>query len=422
MGENLKIRIPFLNEFQVVEIADKNVCGILHPNKVETGNEVECVASSLKTPLNSEEIVKFLKNLNKLVIVVNDRTRPTPTSKILDILHPYIVKAEPQIVIATGAHRAPTEPEYREILGKYYESYRKRTLHHDDKDSESLAYFGKSRLTRDIYINKTVLEANGIITIGSVEPHYFAGFTGGRKSIIPGVVDYETIEQNHFHALSKEACPMKLQGNPVHEDLETTMRKICGEKDVFAINVVTDRNRKIYSCASGHIIDSFYPLIKPAKEVYNVRIEEKADIVVTIAQPPLDLDLYQSQKAIENAKQVVKADGIIILVSGCFEGIGPRAFFDLLSIASSPEQIYDKIRERYRLGYHKSAKMVETIMMAKLWGVTSLPEEVSRKALIEPFADVQRAIDSALKEKGKDAKVLFIMDGGMTVPTIGTKD
>ncbi|MFX1351798.1 MAG: nickel-dependent lactate racemase [Promethearchaeota archaeon] len=422
MGANLKIRIPFLNEFQTITIADKNVYDILHPNKFEITNEIECVKSSLRTPVNSEDIGKFLKNLDKLVVVVNDRTRSTPTSKILDILHPYIVKAKPQILIATGSHRAPTEPEYKEILGKYYESFRRQTRHHDDQDSESLAYFGKSKLTRDIYINKMILEADGIITVGSVEPHYFAGFTGGRKSIIPGVVGHESIEQNHFHALRKEACLMKLQGNPVHEDLEATMRRICREKDIFAINVVTDRNRRIYSCASGHIIDSFYPLIKPAKEVYNVRIEEKADIVVTIAQHPLDIDLYQSQKAIENAKQVVEAEGIIILVSGCLEGIGPRAFFDLLSAASSPEEIYEKIREGYKLGYHKSAKMVETMMMAKLWGVTGIPQEVMSKALIEPFSDVQKAIDLALKEKGRDAKVLFIMDGGMTVPTIGRKD
>lgn len=422
VGENLRIRIPFLRSFQTISLPRKNVHSVLYPNKVRIRNEAKNIKASLENPVNYESFERFLQDHETFVIVVNDRTRPTPTSRILDTVLPYVGKKETQILVATGSHRAPTEAEYREILGKHYSSFRSRTSHHDDKDSQNLVHLCRSDLGYDVYINELVTRADGVITIGSVEPHYFAGFTGGRKSLVPGVVGHRSTEQNHYHALKKEACPLKLKGNPVHEDLENVTQKISNEMDIFAINVVTDRNNRIYSCASGHIIDSFYRLVKPAEDVYSVIIKEKADVVVTVARPPLDIDLYQSQKAIENTKKAVRDKGIIILVSGCYEGIGPRAFFDLLSMSSTPEEVFNKIREGYKLGYHKAAKIAETVMIGGLWGVTGLSPEVLRKALIKPFANVQTAINSALEDRGSDATVLFVMDGGMMVPTTGIDD
>lgn len=405
-----------------MSIPRRNVHSVLYPNKVRTGDEAETVRASLEDPVNSESFERFLQERDTLAIVVNDRTRPTPTSRILDMILPLIGEKETQILIATGSHRAPTEAEYKEILGKHYRLFRSRTSHHDDKDSQNLVYLCRSNLGYDIHVNKLITEADAVITIGSVEPHYFAGFTGGRKSLVPGVVGHKSTEQNHYHALRKEACPMKLEGNPVHEDLEAITQKICKEIDIFAINVVTDRHSRIYSCASGHIIDSFHRLVGPAEDVYSVTIKEKADIVVTVARPPLDVDLYQSQKAIENTKNAVRDKGIMILVSGCSEGIGQKAYFDLLSMSSTPEEVFAKIREGYRLGYHKAAKIAETIMMVDLWGVTGLSPEVLKRALIKPFTNIQTAIDSALEDKGSDARVSFVMDGGMVVPTIGTSD
>ncbi len=422
VGENLRIRIPFLRSFQTISLPRKNVHSVLYPNKVRIRNEAKNIKASLENPVNYESFERFLQDHETFVIVVNDRTRPTPTSRILDTVLPYVGKKETQILVATGSHRAPTEAEYREILGKHYSSFRSKTSRHDDKDSQNLVHLCRSDLGYDVYINELVTRADGVITIGSVEPHYFAGFTGGRKSLVPGVAGHRSTEQNHYHALKKEACPLKLKGNPVHEDLENITQKISNEMDIFAINVVTDRNNRIYSCASGHIIDSFYRLVKPAEDVYSVTIKEKADVVVTVARPPLDIDLYQSQKAIENTKKAVRDKGIIILVSGCHEGIGPRAFFDLLSMSSTPEEVFNKIREGYKLGYHKAAKIAETVMISGLWGVTGLSPEVLRKALIKPFANVQTAINSALEDRGSDATVLFVMDGGMMVPTTGIDD
>jgi len=309
----LKLDIYFANSVETIEVDEENIQEIIYPNKVEKKDQKALLLKAFKNPINSVSFYDFIDANDRFIIIVNDIFRSTPTSKILDFIVDDIKDKDFRILIATGSHRKPTEDEKKKIVGEsFYNRFKNLILFHDSKLSNHV-YLGKSKFGTDIYINNIIFDYGALITINSIEPHYFAGYTGGRKSIVPGIAGYETITQNHHFALKKEAQLTKLKGNPVHEDIEDIVSKVNSKVKIFSINIVTDFDGNIYDCATGNIFDSFYSLIPSANEVYSAKISGKADIVLTVTRPPLDSNLYQSQKALESAKVAVKDNGIIIL-------------------------------------------------------------------------------------------------------------
>jgi nickel-dependent lactate racemase len=181
---------------------------------------------------------------------------------------------------------------------------------------------------------------------------------------------------------------------------------------------VLDGNHRVYAAAAGDLKDSFFSLLAKADEVFVVPIKRQTEIVVTVALKPNDIDLYQSQKALDNGKTALKDGGIIILVSACRNGIGSQAFLDLLSSEKTYKAVIDKLDREYKLGYHKACKMAEIGVKAQIWAVTPLDGNLISKAHMRPFKSVSDALAKALEEKGPDAKVTFIMDGGVTIPRL----
>ncbi len=414
----MDIQVPYGKEEAVhVSLPDENVVGVFHPNKVAQQNESGILLHAMENPIGSKSFSKFLSDAQDVLFIVNDGTRPTPTSKVLDILYDQIKNANINFIIATGVHRAPTDDEFRFIFGTYYDILKDRIHVHDSKRDEDMVHIGTSKNGTEMYVNRRGMDAHKIVIIGSVEPHYFGGYTGGRKSFLPGIASRKTIAQNHRHALKLQAQALALEGNPVHEDMIDALKTI-EDKEIFSIQTVLDGERRLYGVTSGHIHESFYAAIDKAQEVFCVPIPEKADIVVSVAPYPMDIDLYQSQKALDNGKLALKQDGILIMVSKCRTGIGEPGFFELLSSCDSPQKALETIQQGYKLGYHKAAKMAEIGTWAQMWGVTDLDDKDMNAIFIKPFHDLQQALDQALKEKGQHAKVLFLMDGSITVPMI----
>jgi len=157
-----------------------------------------------------------------------------------------------------------------------------------------------------------------------------------------------------------------------------------------------------------------------AKDVFSVEIRDRADIVVAVAPYPMDIDLYQSQKAIDNSKLALNPNGILILVSSCRKGVGAESFIKLLSEARNPDEVFDKIEKGYKLGYHKAAKMAEIMKWASLWAYTKLKPELLNKIFIKGYTNLQKALEATLKEKGNE-KILFMMDASLTVPRIAPR-
>lgn len=413
----MKIGIPYGKQGVVVEVEDSRVSGIIEPNTVSVGDEMETVRKGIDRPFNSRSFDEFIADASDLVFIVNDYTRPTPTAKILGVLYPRIKDKNTKFIIATGIHRAPTEEELSYIFGGHLETLKDRIYVHDARKDEEMAYLGISSTGTEMYVNRMAVEAHKLVTIGSVEPHYFAGYTGGRKSFLPGVASYKTIQQNHKHALDPRAQALVLEGNPVHEDMVDALKTVAG-KEIFSIQTVLDGEKRVYHCTSGNIHDSFLMAIEKAHEVYCVDIKEKADVVLAVAGYPSDVDLYQSQKALDNGKLALKEGGILILVSECRSGIGEQAYFDLLASSETPQTALKKIAQEYKLGYHKAAKMAEIATWAEIWAATGLAGQDVERAFIRPCQGVQEALDTAVERKGEQAKILFLMDASLTVPRV----
>jgi len=411
----MKYSIKYNDEIQKINIPDNTL--IISPKEVKKCDQQQIVNKSLDNPINCDKLDVFLKDKENILIIVNDGTRPTPTAKILETIYPYIEKKNNTVIVATGVHRIANPNEIKKILGNTYDLLKDNVVSHQAREDKDLVYLGTSRNGTPLVINNEVIKNDALIIIGSVEPHYFAGYTGGRKAIMPGVASYKSIEANHKRALDPRAKALNLIDNPVHLDMLDVLN-LLKDKPIYSIMSVMDRDHQIYEITSGNIIDSFDAAIESANEVFTYEINQKYDIVISIASSPMDIDLYQSQKAIDNAKLALKENGILILVSACKEGVGEKAFYNLLKSSTSAKAVLDNIKENYKLGYHKAGKMAQIMTWAQIWVVSELEDSLWSDIFIKPFDSVQEAIDKALEIKGNDASISLMSDGCITVPLL----
>ena len=362
----------------------------------------EVLDKALAAPHDRPVLSKWLDGAKDILVVVNDATRPTPTSKVMKAITPALNErkedgAEIVYMVACGSHRAPTEQEYMNIFGAdLYPTIKDHVDAHDAKNVPMLVYLGTSSAGTRFLVNKRAVQADRVIIVGSVEPHYFAGFTGGRKSLLPGIAGYETIEANHKHALSPDAKTLALEGNPIHDDMQECAAMFPNDK-LFTIQSVVDDEGEVLFASTGDLEKSFKSCVEEARRIFTTPLASRAEIVVTVAPYPMDIDLYQSQKALENSKLAVKDGGAIILVSKCRDGIGLRGFFDLMSSASTPDQVFEVIESGYRLGHQKAAKLAEAVLNCSVFVVSDLSPVDIEKIFMTPYPQLQCAITSALK-------------------------
>ncbi len=401
----MKVRIGYGKGSIEVE-ADK--IRTASPNDVEKRHRETVLNESLDHPEDSKPLSFFVED--EFLLVVNDAQRPTPTPQILDVLLPRIPHKTFEVAVATGSHAPPTEENLRYIFGDHLLQLREKLHIHRAKETPH-TYYGKTSQGVDVYLDEILTHYQKVVIIGSVEPHYFAGYTGGRKAFLPGLAAYSTIEQNHKFAMEKEARNLALKGNRVHECMEEAARLI--PHDIFCMNVVLDKNRNIYACSSGDLFKSFYEATQWCNEVFCVPAQ-KSDIVVAVAPYPMDINLYQAQKAIENGKLALRDGGILIVVAQCWGGIGPDNFYQLLKKCKTPEEALQTLKEGYKLGYHKAGKIAELTTRAQIWAVTDLEPGIVQDVFMKPYTSVQKAVDDAVKVKG--GEVLVFPEASVTVP------
>jgi nickel-dependent lactate racemase len=432
----MKLSVPYLDKTFPLEFPDKNLLAVAEPHDFRAGQRPEAVlAEALARPYgpadtpsaaknrSGQSLTEFLRGGRRVLVIINDATRPTPTEAILGALVPVLENAgikreDLTLLVATGAHRGPTEEEYRQILGSFYDKFRPRSVHHDARKDEDMADLGRTRNGTPILLNKRLFEADRIIVTGSVEPHYFGGFTGGRKAFLPGIAAFRTIEANHKQALSPAARSLALEGNPVHEDMMDALPLI--KAPVFSFMTVLDKEQQVAAAAAGDLLRSFYAAVEVARKIFCVSVPSRADIVVSVAKFPMDIDLYQSQKAIDNGALALRDGGTLILVSSCRDGIGDETYARLLARAASPADARELIRAGYKLGYHKAAKMAEVSSRAAVTAVSELSAEQLNALFIEKAPSPQEALERALKTAAgrgvHTPKILILPDGCVTVP------
>jgi len=245
--------------------------------------------------------------------------------------------------------------------------------------------------------------------------HFFAGFTGGRKSIVPGLAAFSTVQTNHRLAKDEKSCALNLKNNPLHKDLEECL-KLINDRPILTIQCVTDREGNIVDL--GNLQESFLKACQCAAKYYTVDVPRKYDIVIANCEPPLDINLYQLQKAQEHGGRMVADGGVLITVGACKEGIGSEYFIRLTEKYPTPDLVLERGLDDASYGIHKLIKTARQLKKFKVFYVTALDEAVVKRVYLRPFNKIKEALNTALEEIGKNAEMAFLDDAGYTVPVI----
>lgn len=392
----MRIRIPFgEGELQAEAPGEPDL--VLPKPVPAVSSELEVVETSLNNPIGSPRLEDIVSPTTRVALLVSDITRPCPSYKILPhilrrLRRAGVPKENVLIVFATGTHRRHTIEEQARLVGRsVLNEY--RVVDHVCTDEKNLVYLGDTRRGTPVYINSLVHESHVRIGVANIDAHYFAGYSGGAKSLLPGVAGYESIKANHKLMLEPGAETGRLEGNPVREDLEEAASMAGLE---FIVNVVLDGQKRIAGCVSGHFIKAHRRGAKIFNTIYGVEVKEKYDIV--IASPggfPKDLNLYQAQKALDTAAMYVKPGGVIVLVAECREGVGNETTEKLLFSGKTPEEIVEYVRENFELGYHKAYAIARVACKAGIILVSRLPRQLLSKGFIEAAHSLEEALAKA---------------------------
>ncbi|MBS4026726.1 MAG: nickel-dependent lactate racemase, partial [Clostridia bacterium] len=312
-----------------IKLSPENFIGKIEPQEMEgLSDPVQAVREALENPIGSPRLdeIAALKKPGKVVIIVNDLTRVTPYQHMLPPLLAELAEAgvkDGQItfVVATGNHRGHSEQENREL---YTEEIAGRYVFINHDCTKDLVSMGRLTDGNELMVNKHVAEADMVITTGLINPHQIAGFSGGRKSIMPGVVSKELITLNHSRMTAPGAKLGNYQDNPVHH----MMMEVAGRVGVdFILNAVTNSNREIVKVVAGELEQAWIAGVDVSRKMNMVKLAEQADVVIASAGGyPKDINVYQAQKALTNAAEAVKSGGTVILVAQCPEGFGDSVF------------------------------------------------------------------------------------------------
>ena len=403
---------------QTVDVADTRLIGIAEQNEVPvTSTGAEAVRQALDHPIGTGTLGSLVKPGQKIAIITSDLTRPCPSHLILPPILEELAQAgcrdeDITIVFALGGHRRQTEAEQRKLVGDaVYERYRCV-----DSDSADVVHLGVTSSGTPIDITRVVAEADLRIGVGNIEYHYFAGYSGGAKAIMPGSSTWEAIQANHRMMVQPEACAGNLIGNPVRDDLEEAIHHCSLD---FIVNVVLDEHKQLIYAVAGHFIQAHRVGCKFLDGVYSVPLKEKADIViVSQGGAPKDLNLYQTQKALDNSKYAIKDGGIIILVGSCKEGLGEETFAEWMEAATKPADLVERIHRDFKLGGHKAAAIAMVMEKAEIYMVSDMTDELVRSTFMTPFQTVQSALDAATAKLGPASTVYIMPHGGSTLPVL----
>lgn len=416
--------LPFGKEKIKLELPEEQVAGVLvsHAHEYKAPkSEAELVADALANPIGSPKLSELAKGKKNCVIISSDHTRPVPSHVIMPQLLAELRKGNPDIditiLIATGMHRATTKEELIAKYGKEIAEHEKFVIHVSRND-EDMVSIGTLPSGGDCRINKLAANADLLISEGFIEPHFFAGMSGGRKSVLPGIASKVTVLANHCSEFinSPHARTGILQGNPIHEDMLYAAK---AAKLAFICNVVIDADKKVIAAFAGDREKAHYAGADFEMKLAGVK-PVPADIVITTnGGYPLDQNIYQSVKGMTAAEATCKEGGVIIDVSSCSDGHGGEDFYNNLKNAESIQKAMDEILARGRnetvFDQWEAQILMRMLLKFTIIMVTEAPQQMVEDMHMKYAASVDDALAMAkevLAQKGiTDPKVTVIPDG-----------
>ena len=412
-----QIELPFGDSHLRVAVPSEHLLGIVLPRaeRSSDGAERALVRDALARPVGTPALRALVRPGQQIAIVVSDMTRPCPTDRLLppvleELTAAGVSDADITVVVALGLHRAQTAAELAALVGPAVYA-RVRVVNHDPQD---VVWLGVTARGTPVELFRPLVEADVRICLGNLEFHYFAGFSGGAKAILPGCASPSAIAANHGLMARPGAVTGQLVGNPVREDLEEGAALLGID---FILNVVVDDRHRIVAAFAGHVREAHRKGCERVAERGAVPIAQRADIaLVSAGGYPLDVNMYQAQKALDNAVHAVREGGVIVWVAECREGLGSARFASWLQEADSADEILERIEREFVLGGHKAAAIAAVLKKARVHLVSSLPAEALGRVGLVPFDDLGQAVAAAREVVGPAARIWALPYGDSVLP------
>lgn len=383
----------------------------------------QAVLDAIYHPIDSKPLNELLQPGQKVAFICNDPTRVANSHDFMPILVEELNKIgikdeDMRIVFALGTHRKMTQEEMIEAVG---EDVAKRLpmYNSDCNKQEDFEYFGETSFGTPVWLNKLICDVDLVIMTGTIVHHFFSGFGGGRKAVLPGVAAMETIRRNHSLMMSPDAQLGKLHGNPVYEDQMEGVRLFAKEHRMFLFNAILDAKKQFLKIFAGDWEKAHLEACKFVDKVYGVEIDAPADIVIaSCGGYPKDINVYQLQKTMDNAWCAVKDGGVVIIIGECEEGSGSAALEKALQEHPSPDAIKAQLEKNFVIGAHKAFAITRLMKKAKFILVSALDKKIASDLLFEAVDNVDEAIKLAEKYVGSDYKIILMPQGSLTVPLL----
>jgi nickel-dependent lactate racemase len=418
--------LPYGKTDVCVRIPARNFLGSITPKELAAAPDAKAeVERALNEPFGALKLREIAKPESKVAIVVDDATRHAPTEAMLlpvlaELNAAGVRDEQVTVIFGCGTHRAVTQEEAKQILGEEA-CKRLKTISHDCR-APDLVEVGKTKShDNKIYLNRVFAEADVRILLGDVGFHYYAGYGGGRKSVLPAVAGEESIKRNHAMLLDAKAKTGILDGNPVHEDLTEAARLA---KIDFIVNTISNTKGEIVKAFAGDVEQAFLEAVKAVDEMYRIYVDRRADIVVVSPGGyPADMNLYQAYKALDNALAVVKRGSVIVLVAECAEGHGNQVFYDWMSRLGDLKAVEREIKRNFVLGGHKAYYLLKVLQHHTIVLVSSMPDYYAANIFkLKTARAVNDAFNEALKLAGSAARVWVIPYGNYLLPEVKTSE
>lgn len=405
-----------------LEIEVPEGAAIIEPRHLPAlANEEEAAFAALRQPIGTPPLKEMVKATDKVAIVISDMTRPTPNHKLIPWLLrelEHVPRANFVIINGTGTHRDNSREELIGMLGAEIVDT-VRIINNHALDKESLKYLGRSSFGAEVYLNKEYCESDFKIVTGFIEPHFFAGFSGGPKGIMPGIAGMETILP--FHNAKMIGNPNTtwglIEGNPL-QAAATEVALMC--KPDFMLNVTLNGEKQITNFFAGDVIEAHRQGCDYVRETAMVPSEEPFDIVITTNSGyPLDQNLYQAVKGMSAARKIVKEGGAILCAAECSDGLPDHGnYAEILKMRRTPQEILDMINGPAFSKFDQW--QVQTQAMIQLWAdvhvYSSLDPDELEKAMFKPVSDMEKTLNDLLAQYGPQAKIAVLPLGPLTIP------
>ncbi|MCL2862729.1 MAG: nickel-dependent lactate racemase [Methanimicrococcus sp.] len=413
-----KISVPYGSGQLSFELPESCFSGTILPSGEDTsvGSPDDIIRSALAAPVGTKRLSESVGPSHKIAVIINDITRPTPSAYLIPfVLEELEAAGVPDenitFYFALGLHRANTEDEMKELLGEGVYSRYKFVQH--EVGSYPVTSFGQTSRGTPIEIYEDIPKNDFIIGIGEIGFHYYAGYSGGAKSVLPGVSSESSVIANHKMMIEKNAVSGRVD-SPVRADLEEAVKKVGLD---FILNVVLDSRKQVVAAFAGDFIEAHRKGVLVVDALYKVKAPPADAVIVSCGGYPKDINLYQTNKALDNATQAVAEGGSIIVVSECRDGIGNDVYDRWNKSCKTAADAIARFKKEFEFGGHKAATTAAASIRFNLYLVSSLSDEAAREAFFEPCATIEEAIARVLSENPK-AKFSVMPYGGQTLPVI----